>query len=221
MKIPTMFRPSSLQEPQCPVELLGVLQTHHKSRWGTAALPWGLAGGPAACPLCAAPLGKGWSQEPVLGSSGPFWRGRWQGLWGQHSAAGRRQREGELWVQHPGRPLPRHWQPNPHEGMGKGDVQSHATICRGSLSPRAPGKGPCKQDVSHLCLGSFIGEETPATPATPSHPATCPLLPSISVQPTAKCDPQSPSPSLSQQQEEGNSQPGGVECLPGRQGPWA
>lgn len=214
MKIPTVFGPSSLQEPPCPVELLGVLQTHHQPRWETAALPWGLAEGPAACPPCAATLEKGWrSQEPVLGSSGPFWRGRWQGLWGRCSAAGRRQREEELEDQHP-----MHTRFAIAQALAAKSPQTDGEGRYAAPWHPSAGAAPVTQERSPArCLSPlpwffYQGEETQITPAIPSHPATCPLLPSTSVQPTAKCDPQSPSPPLPPQPGEGNSQPRGLSC---------
>lgn len=107
-----------------------------------------------------------------------------------------------------GGPFPRHWQPNPHEGVGKGDVQLRAIHLQ--EQPQHHRKGALKVGCLSLLPWFFYqGEETQTTPAIPSHSATCPL-PSISVQPTAKCGPQSPSPPLPQQPGEGNSQPRGL-----------
>lgn len=136
-------------------------QTHRKPMWGTGALPWAPAVGLAGClPAAPAPPGKGWSQEPALGSAGPFWRGRWRGRRGQRSAVGRRQREGGGW----GPSAPRASGTRPSlwvgrcpgtdirisgGGQGKGTCNSFPPSA-GQPQPHCPRRGALQGGASHL-----------------------------------------------------------------------
>lgn len=57
----------------------------------------------------------------------------------------------------------------PMRGWGRGMCSPMPPSA--STVPASQERGPCKQDVSHLCLGFYPGEEAQTTPAIPNHPA--------------------------------------------------